>query len=209
MSFAAAPLLGRQVHRLFACPNAARVSAKELSRTGQAQRYAASEAAGAVETYNKGQSMIHWLMAGGILTCFGTVQASINSKDKDFKGKLLRQMKAVHHELAQMMTIHKSVGLLMAGLIVPRLGYKLFTKAPGHVPGPTWEKMAADVSHNLMYAFMVVMPATGIAMGYYGGKGVPFFGYTIPGAGPENKDGKFAGKAFKVHKKVGQAFEFL
>lgn len=28
---------------------------------------------------------------------------------------------------------------------------------------------------------MVIMPASGIAMGYYGGKGLPFFGTTIPG----------------------------
>jgi cytochrome b561 len=28
---------------------------------------------------------------------------------------------------------------------------------------------------------MIIMPASGIAMGYYGGKGLPFFGTTIPG----------------------------
>ena len=45
------------------------------------------------------------------------------------------------------------------------------------------------------------MPATGLAMGYYGGKGMPFFGlYTIPGATGEAKDGKFAGRMFKLHK---------
>jgi cytochrome b561 len=31
------------------------------------------------------------------------------------------------------------------------------------------------------YGFMVIMPASGITMGYYGGKGLPFFGTTIPG----------------------------
>jgi len=28
---------------------------------------------------------------------------------------------------------------------------------------------------------MILLPVTGIAMGYFGGKGLPFFGYTIPG----------------------------
>jgi cytochrome b561 len=28
---------------------------------------------------------------------------------------------------------------------------------------------------------MVILPVTGIGMGYFSGKGLPFFGYTIPG----------------------------
>lgn len=36
------------------------------------------------------------------------------------------------------------------------------------------------------------MPATGIAMGMYGGKGLPFFWTTIPGF--EQKNGKLAGQ---------------
>lgn len=46
-------------------------------------------------------------------------------------------------------------------------------------------------------------------MGYYGGKGLPFFGYHIPGAPPEKKDGKIAGKAFKIHKILGKSFEIV
>ena len=45
-------------------------------------------------------------------------------------------------------------------------------------------------------------------MGYYGGKGIPFYGYyTIPGA--ETPNGSIAKNAFKYHKLVGQAFESL
>lgn len=44
-------------------------------------------------------------------------------------------------------------------------------------------------------------------MGYYGGKGLPFFGYHIPGAPPEKINGALAGRAFKLHKLVGQGFE--
>jgi cytochrome b561 len=36
--------------------------------------------------------------------------------------------------------------------------------------------------HYALYGFMIVMPASGIAMGYYGGKGLPFFTTTIAGA---------------------------
>lgn len=55
-----------------------------------------------------------------------------------------------------------------------------------------------------MYGFITVMPTTGIVMGYYGGRGLPFFGYTIPGG---EKDTVLAGQAFKIHKQAGLFFE--
>lgn len=50
--------------------------------------------------------------------------------------------------------------------------------------------MALQLSHAAAYGLMTVMPVTGIAMGYYGGKGLPFFFTTIPGAQGEDKNGK-------------------
>eukprot|EP00798_Chlamydomonas_sp_ICE-L_P000360 gene360-1750_t len=45
-------------------------------------------------------------------------------------------------------------------------------------------------------------------MGYYGGKGMPFYGYfTIPGAEPAN--GGVAKTSFLVHKTLGLFFEYL
>ena len=62
----------------------------------------------------------------------------------------------------------------------------------------TSPSLNATVGTN-RYGFMASMPATGIAMGYYGGKGVPFFGlYTFPGKADKSKeDGKFAGQMVK------------
>jgi cytochrome b561 len=51
------------------------------------------------------------------------------------------------------------------------------------------------------------MPISGITMGYFGGKGLPFFGYTIPGA--EEKDGALAKSAFIWHKRAGTVLEYL
>ena len=44
-------------------------------------------------------------------------------------------------------------------------------------------------------------------MGYYGGKGLPFFGYAIPGATQPNPE--IAKNAFGVHKAAGRFFEYL
>ena len=88
--------------------------------------------------------------------------------------------------------------------------------APTPLEGPALEHFAANVSHTALYGFMLAMPATGIAMGYYGGKGVPFYGlYTFPGKGSpgmpakEKEDGKFAGTMFKWHTWMGQYIFYL
>ena len=50
----------------------------------------------------------------------------------------------------------------------------------------------------------------GWAMGYFGGKGVPLFTYTVPAKedrGPE--DGKKAKWSYQNHKLAGQALEWL
>ena len=68
--------------------------------------------------------------------------------------------------------------------MVPRIALRLTTRVPAGLAGNIVEKVAANASHAAFYALMTFMPASGIAMGYYGGKGLPFFGYTIPGALP-------------------------
>jgi len=56
---------------------------------------------------------------------------------------------------------------------------------------------------------LALLPATGVAMGYFGGKGLPFFTTTLPGAQGAAVDGKLAGQAFKIHKQFGWYFEML
>ena len=54
---------------------------------------------------------------------------------------------------------------------------------------------------------MCFLPATGIAMGIFGGKGIPFFDlYTVPGlAKPVAPVAKYS---FKTHKLAGQALTY-
>ena len=66
-------------------------------------------------------------------------------------------------------------------------------KYPGHLPGTgPIEGAVSKTSHLALYGFMTIMPVTGIAMGLYGGKGLPFFWTTIPGF--NKKNGKLAGQ---------------
>jgi len=54
---------------------------------------------------------------------------------------------------------------------------------------------------------MIILPVTGIAMGYFGGKGLPFFGYTIPGK--KEPVGWIAKQNYNVHTFLGPLFEYL
>lgn len=54
---------------------------------------------------------------------------------------------------------------------------------------------------------MLILPITGISMGYFGGKGLPFFGYTIPGK--KEPIGAIAKQSYTIHTWVGYAFEYM
>ena len=105
------------------------------------------------------------------------------------------------------MFAHKSLGLLVLGLTAPRLVLRFTSAMPAAVPGSFLEQSAASAGHALMYAFLVGMPATGFVMGYFGGKGLPFFTTVIPGAA--TSDGKLAGRAFKLHKQMGYYYQLF
>lgn len=67
------------------------------------------------------------------------------------------------------MYYHKSVGLALGMLAVPRIALRLTTKIPPHHAGlHKVETLAADGGHLLLYGLLTAMPATGVAMGYFG-----------------------------------------
>mmetsp|Transcript_7906 Transcript_7906/g.9857 ORF Transcript_7906/g.9857 Transcript_7906/m.9857 type:complete len:188 (+) Transcript_7906:113-676(+) len=149
--------------------------------------------------YTRSAAYYHWMVAAPLIGSVGSVLKAqdIPKEEKDEKMKWMWR--------------HKSLGVLTGLVVAPRLGYRLFNMGkyqiehlPGH--GPIMN-MLGQASHIALYGFMTIMPATGIAMGMYGGKGLPFFWTTIPGF--ENKNGKLAGQNFKIHKLVGTYGKFL
>ena len=136
---------------------------------------------------------MHWAMGGAVMGCVLFVQLAQNTKDKGKKGEY--------------MFLHKSCGTLAAGLLVPRLAVRMLTKAPPAFSNNMLERALGMASHGAMYGFLILMPVTGVAMGYYGGKGLPFFWTTLDGAA--EKDGKTARAAFKLHKQFGWYMEML
>ncbi|KAL3789811.1 hypothetical protein ACHAW5_011234 [Stephanodiscus triporus] len=151
----------------------------------------------AQKAYTVVASYYHWLVAAPLMGSVASVLICQQSP-KEEKGKWMFR--------------HKSLGLLTGLIVAPRLGYRIFASAKyrsvGHPTGTgPIEGKLADVSHLALYGFMTIMPATGIAMGYYGGKGLPFFWTTIDGSSVPNGD--IAKRSFSIHKTLGTYGKFL
>jgi 1,2-dihydroxy-3-keto-5-methylthiopentene dioxygenase len=191
---AAARPRAAQLHR-------GRSTAAPLQKVAAAAAEARPRAVAEVTAYSVPVAAMHWIFAGGTLACFATVQYAMNTKDKSARGKA--------------MMYHKSVGVLLLALLVPRVAIRLMSRVPkppvvGDGPRELAkaEHLAGKVSHFLLYGFVILMPTTGLAMGYFGGNPLPFFGLTVPGTG-QKVHPPTAGKAFKLHKQAGQLFEYL
>jgi len=149
------------------------------------------------KAYTVAASYYHWLVAAPLMGSVGCV-LKCQQSPKEEKGKWMWR--------------HKSLGLLTGIIVAPRLGYRLINaaqfKSVGHPvgTGPIEGKLA-DASHAALYAFMTIMPISGIAMGYFGGKGLPFFWTTIPGTATPN--GSIAKQSFSIHKTLGTYGKFL
>eukprot|EP00927_Polykrikos_kofoidii_P085259 TRINITY_DN9224_c0_g1_i1.p1 TRINITY_DN9224_c0_g1~~TRINITY_DN9224_c0_g1_i1.p1 ORF type:complete len:197 (+),score=24.04 TRINITY_DN9224_c0_g1_i1:162-752(+) len=148
----------------------------------------AAEAA-APTRYSKPLRVMHWLTAPALMGCIGSVMRA-----QDLQGQAK----------ADAMFTHKSLGLLTGILVAPRLAARLTSAIPSAMPsvlGFSFEHKLATLTHFGLYGFMIAMPVTGISMGYFGGKGLPFFFTTLPGKAEPN--GAIAKQAFSIHKTLG------
>ena len=76
---------------------------------------------------------------------------------------------------------HKSIGLLIATLVVIRIFWRLTHPRQPLPPGmPSWQVRLAEATQALLYAVMVLMPLTGYIGASYGKSGVSFFGLPTP-----------------------------
>jgi cytochrome b561 len=85
--------------------------------------------------------------------------------------------------------LHKSIGLVVAALVLLRLVWRL-----GHRPAPlpdslpSWQAATARAIHWLLYAAMVAMPLSGLIGALLSKKGIVFFGTALPRVFEANHD---------------------
>ena len=76
---------------------------------------------------------------------------------------------------------HKSIGLILGCLILFRLYWRLRSGVPdGPARSPTWERIAANLSHMLLYFCMILMPTSGLVGSLFSKYDLVFVGMTIP-----------------------------
>ena len=58
--------------------------------------------------------------------------------------------------------VHKSLGLIVIALTVPRLALRLLRGRPAWEAGlPAWQRRVAEAGHGLLYAVLLAVPALG------------------------------------------------
>jgi cytochrome b561 len=77
--------------------------------------------------------------------------------------------------------LHKSVGLIVATLVLLRVLWRMFHR-PEPLPAgvPRWQAQLAHLVQWLLYATMVLLPVTGIVGANYSRAGLAFFGTALP-----------------------------
>ncbi|AXY41758.1 cytochrome b/b6 domain-containing protein [Halomonas sp. JS92-SW72] len=81
------------------------------------------------------------------------------------------------------MTLHKSVGLLLLGLLVFRLLWRGVNH--GRLESHAHWQWAARLGHLALYAAMLLIPVSGLLAALGSGHGVEFFGTALIAPGPE------------------------
>lgn len=110
---------------------------------------------------------LHWLIAAAIIGMLILGKYMHNLEDNDPSKFGLYQL-------------HKSTGITILTLSVLRLVWRLVNVVP---PLPTdlpvWQRWAANVSHVLLYVFMIAIPLSGWAMVSASPLGVPTIWYGV------------------------------
>lgn len=126
------------------------------------------------DRYGRVAVLLHWLIGLAILgqVAFGFLLDDLAPRGTPDRGTVIN--------------LHKSVGIVLALLIVLRLGWRLSHRPPawsGAMPG--WQQRLALLGHRLMYACMIVAPLAGYVASNFSKHGVKFFGKPLPPWGPD------------------------
>ena len=88
---------------------------------------------------------------------------------------------------AATINLHKSFGIVLALLIVVRLLWRLKHRPPAWpLAMSAWRRSAAQWSHRMLYACMLVMPLSGYLGSNFSKYGVKFFGLALKPWGPDS-----------------------
>ena len=107
--------------------------------------------------------LLHWLMALLIIGLF-------------VLGKYMVGLDYYHPWYQLAPDLHRSLGVLVGGLLLLRLGWRLSNPRPAIVGRP-WERRVAVTVHRLFYALIAAIVVSGYLITSAGGQAVSVFGW--------------------------------
>lgn len=121
------------------------------------------------------QRKLHWVIALLMVTAIGL--------------GLYMESQPYSPTIGKIYGIHKSLGVLILGLVFIRVFARLQNRVAPLGTLPKWQKIAAHLSHKGLYFFMFLMPLSGWGMSSAGGFKVSFFNlFTLPPLVEKNRE---------------------
>jgi len=126
--------------------------------------------------YDRVAVALHWLVAAGVFTMIGL-------------GWYMTEIPKGTPQRAFFFNLHKSIGVTLALIVLLRVFWRWKHKPPALPAGTaSWVVSASKLSHGLLYALLVLMPAVGFIASNFSKYGVTYFGlFKIGPFFPENK----------------------
>ncbi len=118
-----------------------------------------------LQTYGIIAKTFHWLMALLIITLLavGFIMADMENSPDRFK----------------LIGLHKEIGIIVLGLVVLRLGWKILDVSPLLPDIGRLAQFGAKAVHSMLYALMFAMPLTGWLMSSAAGFPISMFGWFV------------------------------
>ena len=144
------------------------------------------------ERFSTTTRILHWLVALAIITllCIGFYMST--------------------YEVGSLFSIHKSLGVLVLLIVLPRIFWRMKNGWPIPVQEfPGWERKLAHLSHWILILGSIIMPLSGFIFSGASGHGVSVFGLELV---PTNYDANHHAVAFnkpvanlghEIHEMVG------
>lgn len=155
-----------------------------------------SNSAASIDRYTLIQRVLHWLIA---VLAVGLLGAGLTLGNLGYEGGVA----ALGTDATNLLyTYHKTFGVMLFGLMVPRLLLRLMLGAPSYrQPLAAWQAAASRVVHWLFYLILLTMPVVGWLATASGGFPVQFFGWELPGF--VAKDETLSKGLFQIHAWLG------